>query len=85
LYYLRDILAFLSKEGAPLDKNKILESIHIDLIDEQLVVKYKNKTLGTIKVDMSQLIEENQSDQKVKINSPLPIKQYVEGCDMGWC
>lgn len=68
-----------------MDKNKILESIHIDLIDEQLVVKYKNKTLGTIKVDMSQLIEENQSDQKVKINSPLPIKQYVEGCDMGWC
>ncbi len=75
-----------------MEKNKLLEFVNVDLVNNQLVVKFKNKTLGVIHIDRAQLeAEASQSlNQPVKPSKPsvakkVSVKQYVEGCDMGWC
>lgn len=75
-----------------MEKNKLLEFVNVDLVNNQLVVKFKNKTLGVIHIDRAQLEAEAGQSQSQPAQPSNPsavkkesVKQYVEGCDMGWC
>lgn len=70
-----------------MDRQKILQAISLEVLEEHLVVKYRDKTLGRIPVDWSQLTgpEGKESIHSAPKENQPSIKQYVEGCDMGWC
>lgn len=70
-----------------MDKEKFLQDLSLVLEDDLLLVKYQDKTLGKIPIDWSSL--KGQGEQgggpPVQKEKKPPTKQYVEGCDLGWC
>ncbi|EGL84206.1 hypothetical protein CathTA2_0236 [Caldalkalibacillus thermarum TA2.A1] len=65
-----------------MDKNELLKDLHIDLNGNTLVIAYKGTTLGSVQVDWDAVLNGASARPKPKQEN---VKQYVEGCDLGWC